>query len=259
MANTSPPPTTLEEHDTELAAKIAELDISELNRLARTLNERLTGDLRIQGTSSSERRLHQLLLPVFELKEQLDVFIGLVKATKKPTTQATMDEGKKKMSKRTAVSSEQIGHLENRIRDLSIDQKQMKDKDLKDHESQLRQLQTDVAELQSRPDAKKVDSQLRTMVKNHDSQLSAVAHNIADLQSSQKELEEGATSVPDTAGKATSKAEQSDKNLSPQQKYDKLFRQHETLVVNHNNVDKRLIELEKQFERSRGSGKKQSR
>lgn len=172
-----------------------------------------------------------------------------------------MDDSRKKTSKRGGASSEQIDHLEERIRDLEIKQSYMKEGELKSHECRLRKVESDVVELQMRQDRKKADSQLRTKQNSLEIQLQKVQEEVAGLKSDRKSLDGLATTNRDAVGvgNVTLKANQPEGRRSLQQKYDNLLKHHDILVVNHNAVHQRLINLERQFERLGDVGKSRSR
>lgn len=159
MTDVTTPIHDLEEHDTQLEAKVAQLDINELNKLAKTLNDRLIGgfggEFRLQGTSSGVKRWHKQLGPVFELREKLDEFIGVIHAMKKPK-QAPEDEKVKNSSSKTdGITSDAVEALEKKMRDASIMQDRFKEEVIEARKAELGALRNDINRLDVRTDNNK--------------------------------------------------------------------------------------------------------
>jgi len=154
--NATPSNYPLEETDTERAAQIAQLDITELIEGNKKINKRLEsdfgGDFGGQGGSTSAKEFYNFLGLLFQYNQKTDEFIAAVEAVKKPTA-AAMEEARKKVPKASSAMFDEMQEMRKQMRDMSLVQdrereamKEMK----KDYERQLDVLRGDFNRLQVR-------------------------------------------------------------------------------------------------------------
>lgn len=110
----------IEETDTERAARIAQLDISELVADQKELLKCLQGDLggTLRGQASA-KEFHKLTSEVFRYSQRVQSFTAAVEAIKKPTA-AAMEEARKRIPKASDGQAARINELEKAVRDLCV-------------------------------------------------------------------------------------------------------------------------------------------
>lgn len=112
----------VEETDTERAARIAQLDVSELVANQKTLIKCLQSDLggTLRGQASA-KEFHELTSEMFTYSQRVQSFTAAVEAVKKPTA-AAMEEARKRVPKASDSQAARINELENTVRDLCVHQ-----------------------------------------------------------------------------------------------------------------------------------------
>lgn len=110
----------IEETGTERAARIAQLDVSELVADQKELLKCLQGDLggTLRGQAGA-KEFHKLTSEVFRYSQRVQSFTAAVEAVKKPTA-AAMEEARKRIPKASDGQAARINELEKAVRDLCV-------------------------------------------------------------------------------------------------------------------------------------------